>query len=68
MSKGKNKRFLTIRICLLKEGMTIKNLAETLGLSISGVNKKLTGTSEWNLEELIIMSKKFGISIDELIA
>lgn len=68
LSKGKNQKYMNIRICLLKEGMTFTELAKTLGISISAVSKKLAGKSDWNLQELIIMSTKFGTSIDELVA
>lgn len=68
LSKGKNRKYMTIKIALLQDGMTYGELAKTLGISISAVSKKLAGKSDWNLQELVIMSKKFGKSIDELIA
>lgn len=67
LSKGKERKYMNIRIALLKEGMTFTELSKMLGISISAVSKRFSGQSDWNLSELKLMSKKFGNSIDELI-
>jgi predicted transcriptional regulator len=66
--KTKEKPFREIRLEMLKRGMTFADLAKMLGLSTPALSKRMSQKAPWKLPELVIMSKKFGRSIDELVS
>ena len=66
--KIREKPFQEIRIEMLKRNMNHESLGRMLGLSTPAVSKRLSKKAPWKLPELIIMSKKFGRSIDELVS
>jgi len=66
--KTKEKPFKEIRLEMLKRDMTYADLAKMLGLSTPAISKRMAKKVPWKLPELVIMSKKFGRSIDELVS
>jgi len=48
-------------------GVTKTAMADRLGLSWDGLNNKLTGKSEFDLDEIIAVADWWGVPIDDLI-
>lgn len=50
-----------------KLGVTKAAMADKLGLSWDGLNNKLTGKSEFDLDEVATIADWWGVAIDDLI-
>ena len=48
-------------------GVTKQAMADRLGLSWDGLNNKLTGKYEFDLDEIVAVADWWGVSIDDLI-
>ena len=48
-------------------GVTKQAMADRLGLSWDGLNNKLIGKYEFDLDEIVAIADWWGVSIDELI-
>ena len=48
-------------------GVTKQAMADRLGLSWDGLNNKLTGKYEFDLDEIVAIADWWGINIDDLI-
>lgn len=48
-------------------GITKQAVADRLGLSWDGLNNKLTGKYEFDLDEIVSIADWWGVSIDDLI-
>lgn len=48
-------------------GITKRAMADRLGLSWDGLNNKLTGKYEFNLDEIVAIADWWGVNIDDLI-
>lgn len=57
-----------IRSLMARYGVTQKDLQQVLGLSQTGVSKRLRGLTPWDINELWSVAEYFKISIDELIS
>lgn len=67
-SKKTFKDYIEFRVLLLQNG--IKNLSEFakfMGCGAASVSERFSKKHAWKLNDLIYMSKKFGVSIDELV-
>ena len=62
------KKFVHIRFAMFQAGLTQAELAAKLGIGTPTISKKLNGISDWTVTELQLMSKLFGVNIDELVA
>lgn len=49
-------------------GVTKQAVADRLGLSWEGANKKLTGHTEFSLSELVSLADWWGVCLDQLVA
>lgn len=67
-SKKSFKDYIEFRVLLLNNG--IKNLnefAKFMGYGAAAVSERFSGKQNWKLKDLTYMSKKFNISMDELV-
>lgn len=48
-------------------GVTKQAMADRIGLSWDGLNNKLTGKYEFDLDEIVAIADWWGVSIDDLI-
>lgn len=67
-SKKTFKDYIEFRVLLLQNG--IKNLGEFakfMGCSQATVSEKFSKKHAWRLKDLTYMSKKFSVSLDELV-
>lgn len=51
-----------------RRGVTKQAVADRLGLSWEGANKKLTGQTEFSLSELVSLADWWGVCLDQLVA
>lgn len=51
-----------------RRGVTKQAVADRLGLSWEGTNKKLTGQTEFSLSELVSLADWWGVCLDQLVA
>lgn len=56
-----------IKGLMAEHGLTQRDLATFLGVSLVSINLKINGKSEFKTSELIILSQKFKTKIDDLV-
>lgn len=61
MSRNKIKGKLT------EKGLTYKECAEAIGVSVTTFNKKINGTAKFYVEEVIALSDFIGLTLEERI-
>lgn len=67
-SKKSFQDYLEFRVLLLNNGIkNLKEFAEFMGYRPASVSEKFSGNRKWKLEDLMYMSDKFKVPIDELV-
>lgn len=52
--------------CIKRNGKTQKYLADSLGISLSGLQAKMRGLNRWRLEDIRIVKECLALSNEEL--
>jgi tRNA(His) 5'-end guanylyltransferase len=66
-SKKTFKDYLEFRVILLNNGIkSQREFAEFIGLKPAAVSERFSGNQDWKLKELLFMSTRFNMSIDDL--
>lgn len=50
---------------LVENGISQKDLAEFLGITVVSVNRKLNGSEDFTIKQIRAICEKYGISADE---
>lgn len=57
-----------VRIYMVARDETQEELGHALGLSRPAVTQKLSGRSKWTLNDLEVLQKHYGLTVDELLS
>jgi predicted transcriptional regulator len=69
ITKKSFKDYSEFRVILLKNNINdLGSLAKFLGLGISAVSERFSKKQNWKLKDLLRMSKKFSITVDEIVS
>lgn len=67
MARKKSREYNTIiKMLMVRDGITQEKLANLLGLSPVATNKKLNGKSSWVIDECIMLTKIFNVTLDDI--
>lgn len=55
-----------LRAVMAEHGHTRKDLSKLLNLSPCGVSRRFAKKTDWTISEMLIISKHYGKSLDEL--
>jgi len=62
----KQRGYVTIRMLMIRNGLTQDELAKKLGMSKSTLNRKLNRKTPWLLDECLLLSNILGVTLDDI--